>query len=101
MAALVNPGGRKPVGQKASTVHLRSLKDVVRSTLALDPGEAIVVQQLACVEPGCPPVETVVAVLGAFQRSWKFATPTADVTPALLRDTLINHPKGRIHDEEH
>lgn len=99
MAALVNPGGRTPLGPRASTTHLEGLKDVVRSTLGLGPDEAVVVQQLACAEPDCPPIETVVAVLGSEQRRWKFATPTTDVTPALLRDTLKNHPKGRTHDD--
>lgn len=75
------------------------LKDTVRSTLSLDADETVLIQQLACTEPGCPPVETVVAVLGSPRRSWKFATPTAEITPAHLRDTLKNHSKGRDHDD--
>ena len=97
--ALVNPGGSRPPDAKASMAHTTELKDVVRSTLALEADEAILIQQLACIEPGCPPTETVVAVLGSPRRSWKFAMPTADVTVPLLRDTLTKHPKGRNHDE--
>lgn len=41
------------------------------------------VAELRCAEPGCPPVETVVAVLGApggSPRQWKIHKPMSEVT---------------------
>ncbi|CAN3131051.1 Nitrate reductase [Mycobacterium sp. smrl_JER01] len=95
--ALVNPGGRAPA-ERASGSHLGLLKGIVRATLALGESDAIVVQQLACAEPGCPPVETVVAVLAAPRRTWKFPCTADELTPDQLRRELRHFPKGREHD---
>jgi hypothetical protein len=59
-----------------------ALKSVVRQVLGLDDRHTVVVQQLACAEPGCPPVETVVAVLAAGDqpRRWTLHKPLSDVT---------------------
>lgn len=97
---LVNPGNSAMPAPKASAAHLTELKDVVRRELALDVETTVLIQQLACAEPGCPPVETVVAVLGEARRSWKFATATTDVTQGALRDALRKYPKGREHDHD-
>lgn len=98
---LVNPGNKvAAAAPKAAAAHLADLKDTVRGELALDADTTVLIQQLACTEPGCPPVETVVAVLGATRRTWKFSTPTTDVTPAGLRGVLREHPKGREHDHD-
>lgn len=99
MAALVNPGGGPRLGPSAPTAYVSELKDIVRSTLSLGTDQVVLIQQLACCEPGCPPVETVVAVMGSPRRSWKFAVPTVDVTPERLRNTLTNYPGGRDHDQ--
>jgi hypothetical protein len=97
---LVNPGNNTAAAPRASAAHLADLKDVVRSELELDTETTVLIQQLACAEPGCPPVETVVAVLGTSRRSWKFSTPTTDVTTAALRDVIAKYPRGREHDHD-
>lgn len=98
---LINPGNNATApAPKASAEHLACLKDAVRGELELDADTTVLIQQLACTEPGCPPVETVVAVLGATRRIWKFSTPTTDVTPAALRDVIAKCPKGREHDHD-
>ncbi|MBO0680824.1 hypothetical protein JRC04_25440 [Mycolicibacterium sp. S2-37] len=97
----MSPGGGRPAHDRAPAAHVLLLKDVVRSTLALEAEEAVLIQQLACAEPDCPPVETVIAVLGTPRRTWKFAMTTVTVNPALLRETLVNHPRGRDHDDHH
>lgn len=97
---LVNPGYNAMPARKASAAHLVDLKDVVRRELGLDAETTVLIQQLACAEPGCPPVETVVAVLAATRRSWKFANATTDVTPSDVRDALQKYPKGREHDHD-
>lgn len=99
MAGLVNPGGRAALPRKAPAAHLGTLKDTVRGALSLGADGAVLVQQLACTEPGCPPVETVVAVLTAPRRSWKFHGPAANLTAARLREALIEHPEGHDHDD--
>ena len=95
---LVNPGNNVAAAPKASATHIADLKDVVRSELELDAETTVLIQQLACTEPGCPPVETVVAVLGATRRSWKVLSPTIDVAPSDVRDMISKFPKGREHD---
>lgn len=98
--SLVNPGNNTASTPKAPAAHLAGLKDVVRSELELDGETTVLIQQLACTEPGCPPVETVVAVLGTLRRSWKFPTPTTDVTTAALRDLIAKYPRGHEHDHD-
>ncbi|MCW6004442.1 hypothetical protein K1W54_07570 [Micromonospora sp. CPCC 205371] len=74
-----------------------ALKAAVRDVLSLDDSDTVVIQQLACAEPGCPPVETVVAVLSATEapRRWTIHKPTADVTGDDIRVTLTQpHTHG-------
>lgn len=97
MPAMVNPGGAPAA--RASSAHLGELKDVVRSTLDLAPSTAVMIQQLACTEPDCPPIETIVAVLETPRRSWKFSVPSADLSPSSLRNTLVVYPEGLDHDK--
>ena len=97
MRGLVNPGGATEPAPKVSTEHVGLLKDVVRAAQQLDPDAPVLVQQLACAEPDCPPVETVVAVLGPPRRTWKFAKPAGDLSAAQLRATIADHPEGITH----
>jgi hypothetical protein len=43
--------------------HVARLKTWVRESLALPPEISVMVTELRCTEPGCPPKETVIAVL--------------------------------------
>lgn len=98
---LVNPGNTAATpASKESAAQVAELKDLVRSELSLDAEVTVLIQQLVCREPGCPPVETIVAVLGTPRRSWKFPVPTSDITPAALRAVLSTYPKGRQHDHD-
>ncbi len=94
---LVNPGGAAGSAPTVATEHVCLLKDVVRAEQRLDAVAPVLVQQLACAEPGCPPVETVVAALGPPRRSWKFPKPAVDVSPDDLRAAIANHPEGITH----
>ncbi|MGV9564119.1 hypothetical protein [Streptomyces sp. NPDC003480] len=70
---------------------MRELKETVRALLGLDGDTAVVVRQLACTEPGCPPLETVVAVLpmeGDAQR-WTLHRPADRITEDDLRAALL------------
>lgn len=99
MSGLVNPGGmaRTAAMPKASPEHVDNLKSVVRTTLGLTADTTVLVQQLACAEPGCPPVETVIAVFSRPRTTWKLPKPTADVTPDTVRAAITEHPKGHDH----
>jgi hypothetical protein len=63
----------------------RALKQLAREVLALDDDAVVMVSELQCHEPGCPPVETVIAVLGhAARHQYKCHKPLAEVTRADL-----------------
>ncbi|MGV0743760.1 hypothetical protein [Mycolicibacterium sp. XJ870] len=98
MPSLVNPGGMAPPAMpKASPEHVDDLKAVVRTTIGLSLDTTVLIQQLACTEPGCPPVETVVAVLSSSRTIWKLPIPTADIAVADLRRVITEHPEGHDH----
>jgi hypothetical protein len=81
--------------QDAEHVHaLERVKAWTRESLALA-DETILVTEVACARPGCPPLETVVTFwTGAAERHWfKVFKPVADVVfedlpPAWLKDSL-------------
>jgi hypothetical protein len=78
--------------------HLAALKQHVRTELALDEQDSILITELNCTEPGCPPVETVIAVLppGAEPRRWTVHHPLSELTPDLLTQALHEN-----HDHPH
>lgn len=76
------------------TAHLTAIKDQVRSLLELSEEDIVLIRQLACTEPGCPPLETVVAVLppDGPTRSWTLHQRVDDLTPDLLAAALAKPP---------
>ncbi|MBC3191844.1 hypothetical protein H7X46_12300 [Pseudonocardia sp. C8] len=88
-------GGSARDGDRARRAS--ELADLVRTTLELPDEAAVTVSQLACREPGCPPVETVIAVLGPDGRRWTIHRPLADVDDALVVGLLRNDPEGDTH----
>ncbi|WP_269857564.1 hypothetical protein [Streptomyces sp. RPT161] len=85
-------GARPPRG----TPHSLELKETVRRLLGLDDDTAVVIRQLACTEPGCPPLETVIAVLpmDGPARRWTLHRPTDQITEDDLRPLLASGPEG-------
>ena len=58
-----------------------ALKTWTREILRLDEDAVVTVMELACSDPGCPLVETVIAVFDATgSRKWKLHQALADVT---------------------
>lgn len=78
--------------QAAHIAHL------VRSVLKLPDDLAVTVQQLTCREPGCPPVETVIAVLAPPPRRWNIHHPLTAITDEMVTRLLIDNPTGGPHD---
>lgn len=84
------PLGSRP-GPRGPSPQLRELKETVRTLLDLDDDTAVLIRQLACTEPGCPPLETVVVVLpmeGAARR-WTLHRPADQITKDALRAALL------------
>lgn len=77
----------------------RRLKDVVRGHFRLSEDDAIMVSELSCQVPGCPPVETLIAFWCADgqRRHLKIFKPLVDVTPADLPPWWMKN--ALIHDE--
>ncbi|EFL27437.1 hypothetical protein SSOG_07151 [Streptomyces himastatinicus ATCC 53653] len=73
---------------------MRELRRTIRRLLGLDDDTAVVVRQLACTEPGCPPLETVIAVLpmNGRARRWTLHTTAEEITEDDLRAALLAPP---------
>lgn len=91
------PLGFRPGNPATPSPHLRELKETVRTLLGLDDDTAVMIRQLACTEPGCPPLETVVAVLpmNGSARRWTLHRPTDEITEDDLKAVLLTTaPEG-------
>ncbi len=84
------PLGSRP-GLPGPSPQLRELKETVRTLLGLDDDTAVMVRQLTCTEPGCPPLETVVALLPmeGEARRWTLHRPADQITEDDLRAALL------------
>jgi len=57
------------------------IKEWARAVFAADEDTTIMVSELTCTEPGCPPLETVIAILASNgNRQYKIHSAMADVT---------------------
>lgn len=76
------------------TAAIRRLKEVARVLLNAGEDDAVVVNELACTEPGCPPIETVIALLraGDAPRQLKVHKPAVEVTADDIQAAL-----GSVH----
>jgi hypothetical protein len=80
---------------------LDRVRDWTRAHFALADDVTILVSEIACAVPGCPPLETVVAFWTAADRRHHFKVfkPVAEVVrddlpPAWLKDALVVPPGG-------
>jgi hypothetical protein len=91
---------RRPIGFiKRDGAHRAALERVrtwTRSRFALDDDVTVLVAEVACTLPGCPPRETVVAFWTAPDRRhhFKIFKPAAEIVsedfpPAWLKDALV------------
>jgi hypothetical protein len=78
---MFRPAGSASGGGAATA---RRIKEWVREALALgdDDDTTILVSELTCSEPGCPPVETVIALFKGRESAAKFTIhrPSSEVT---------------------
>ena len=82
-------------GRGAQAAHIAQL---VRTILKLPDDVAVTVQQLTCREPGCPPVETVIAVLAAPPRRWTLHHPLSAISDDMVTRLLSDTPERGPHD---
>jgi hypothetical protein len=86
--------------REARVGKIRQIKRWVEDLLALGPDTAVMVTELACTEPGCPPLETVIAVLGPASREQrKLHRPVADVTHEEVVDLWGKTDGDHHHDD--
>ena len=66
------------------------LKSCVREVLALPAGTALTVNEIACLDPACPGMETVILVMepACKTRAYKIAKALDAVTDQDVRDAL-------------
>jgi hypothetical protein len=96
--------GRTPFGFKKSAGHLRALDRVrewTRARFRLGVEDPVVVAEVACGLPGCPPLETVVAFWTAGDRRHQFKVFKAveqvaedDLPYAWLIESLVSSADG-------
>ncbi|MEL7331027.1 MAG: hypothetical protein AAFN12_02200 [Cyanobacteria bacterium J06560_2] len=68
--------------QAISSAELQQLKAWVYETLKLDRDIPVSISQLKCAEPGCPPLETVIAVMSQPPQTYKVHRPAAEIEKA-------------------
>jgi hypothetical protein len=62
-------------------VRQQDIKQWGRELLGAEDDDVVMVTELRCSEPGCPPLETIIALLGAHQRRQvKVHKPLLEVT---------------------
>jgi hypothetical protein len=90
----INPLGTKP---KIDPAQASRIKDWVQRTFALSADDAVLVTELQCTEEGCPPLETVIAILAepGKPRPFKLHKPMADVTATDIQ--TLRHASDHEH----
>lgn len=77
---------------KRDVTLIRQIKEWAYACLPVSSEATLSVMELECREPGCPPLETVIAAMGEGQgtRQWKLHKPIPDVTRADLDELAAN-----------
>lgn len=74
--------------------HTAAIKRWTSEILKLEADATLTVSELACRDPGCPLVETVVTVFeSSGTRQWRFTRPRIAVTKLMLQQTLATLPR--------
>lgn len=75
--------------------HTRAIKQWVADELGLGEEDVVSVMESACIDPGCPLVETTIAVFGAdgSTRHWKLTRQRYAVAKFIVKQALAQSPK--------
>ena len=79
---------------KRDAVLIRQIKKFAYECLPISAEATVSVMELECHEPGCPPLETVVAAMeqGKETRQWKLHKPMPEITRADVVDLAAKEP---------
>ena len=66
--------------QKSDRQQLQQIKNWVYQILNISSKIPVSISQLQCHEPGCPPVETVIAVMTSPPQQYKIHKPISEIT---------------------
>lgn len=77
-----------------------AIKQWARATFGLDDQTTVLVTELRCSEPGCPPLETVIALLRSNMRPQQYKLPKAipDITAADVAALGTHSSEGETYD---
>jgi hypothetical protein len=83
--------------------QIAALKQWVGATFGLDDQTTILVTELRCSEPDCPPLETVIALLRPNMPAQQYKLPKAipDVTAADVAALGTHAAEGEPYDHHH
>ena len=65
---------------RSASPRIREIKTWVAEVFGLDESTTVMVTELRCTEPGCPPLETVIALLDQSTRQFKLHKSAGEVT---------------------
>ncbi|NDJ34100.1 MAG: hypothetical protein GYB64_05495 [Chloroflexi bacterium] len=83
--------------------QIAAIKQWVGATFGLDDQTTILVTELRCSEPGCPPLETVIALLQANSpaQQYKLSKAIPDITAADIAALGTHTSEGEPYDHHH
>ncbi len=91
--ALPSDDGPAFSARSPTLAHGHAVKQWTRDFLKLDDEAVISISELACQDPGCPLVETVIAVFEEGRtRKWKLTRPKVAITKTMIYQTLATPP---------
>ncbi len=88
-----------PRKDEKRSAAIRAIKASASVLFGAGEDDAVVVNELRCTEPGCPPIETVIALLraGSPPRQVKVHKPVTEVTESDVR-AAIQAPNEHEHE---
>lgn len=88
---------------QARLQKIKNIKSWAIQSLGINGDVSLLVTELRCTEPGCSPLETVIAVLhpdGASEQ-YKIHHAVDDLTESVLMAALLRHSKEGEYSHEH
>lgn len=74
-------------GSSGKSPHVRRIREFVREII-FDTEANVMVTELACLEPGCPPIETAIVIMGKIPKTYKIDKEMKDVNLEDVRQVL-------------
>jgi hypothetical protein len=88
--------------QRSGVTATGQVRRWVEEQLGLDEPITVLVTELACHKPGCPPIETVIALLGGRDsKTWKIPCPAAELSAADVAAVLARPPTTAAEPHAH